>query len=96
MAGVIGSIAVHHEEDVRIDVGEHPAHHAALPRLTLLPNLRPRRAGGVDRVVGGPVVKNVNRGVGKSALEVAHDVSDGRPLIKAGDEDRDASRGGAC
>lgn len=88
--GGVRVVAVDHDVVVGIDVAEHGAHDVALAPARLAAHDRARGGGDVGRVVGGGVVVDVDRGLGKHCAEVPHHLGDGGGLVVAGDEDGNA------
>ena len=74
--GIIGQIAVGHDVDIGIDVGEHSADDVALALHPLGADLGPRSARQLDRAVAAIVVIDVDRRArqhGAEPLDRAHD-----------------------
>ncbi len=91
--GVVSVVAVDQHIDVRLDIGEHPAHHIAFA----LARFAAHDGAGIPRPLGrlvlGIVVVDVDRGVRQRGAEIAHNQRDGSLLIVAGHEDGNAGRG---
>ncbi len=58
---IIGRVAIRHDIDVGIDIGEHPPHHRALALDTLVPHDRARAPRDLDRAIGRIVVVHIDR-----------------------------------
>ena len=86
---VVRGIAVGHDVDVRIDLGEHPAHDAALARPLFATHDRARIAGDVARAVAAAIVVDVDRAARQRRAKVGDDLGDRERFVVAGHEHRD-------
>jgi len=88
--GVVGRVAIGHQVDVGLDVGEHAPHDMALALHLLGANdragLRRDLAGAVTAVI----VEDVDGGIGQRRPEAGDGLSDRGLLIVAGEEHGDA------
>jgi hypothetical protein len=87
VGGRIGPVAVGHDVDIRLDVGEHAAHHIALALAALAHDGRARKCGAQRGRVGGIVVVDIDAGGGQRCAEIRHDIADRLRLVIAGQQD---------
>jgi hypothetical protein len=87
--GGIGRIPVHQDVDVGVHLLEHRHEDVPFPLPLLGDDDRAGPGRDLSRAVRAVVVEDVDRDSGKLPREVEDDLSDGRRLVEAGDEDRD-------
>ncbi len=92
--GVVGAVAVRHQIDVRVDVGEHPSDDIALAFAGLVTDFRTGASGLLGCSIRRGVVEDDDPGVWQGAPKREHHVGDARGLVVARQEDGDASRSG--
>ncbi len=88
--GVVGQIAVGHDIDVGIDVGEHAADDMAFALLPLAANDGPGGARDLNGGVAAIIVEHVDRGGRQRGAKAGDGRGDGRFLIIARQHDRHA------
>ena len=80
---VIGRVAVHHQIDIGLDVGEHAPHHEALTLVLLAEDFG---AGGVGHrrgIVGRIVVEDEDRRARQRGAEIGDNLGDCHALVVA-------------
>ena len=87
--GIVGVVAVDHDVDVRLDIGEHPPHDIAFSRQGLAPHDRTGCGRGLAGPVRGVVVVNVDLGARQCVPEVLDHLGDRGFLVEAGHDNRD-------
>ena len=87
-ARIIGVVAVDHDINVGVDVGEHPAHDTALAQPGVVADDRAGFARGLGRAVGRVVVVDMDLRLRQQTAEVADHLGDRRNFVETGDEDR--------
>jgi hypothetical protein len=84
--GVDPFVALHHDEEVRVHVGEQPADRVALAASALGDDERARRAGRLGRSVGGIVVADDDSSARQMRGEVLDHAGDRGRLVVTGHE----------
>ncbi len=92
--GVVGPVAVRHDVDVRLDIGEHLAHHVALALPPAGDHRRARQSGLLRCVVRRVVVVHIDARAGQHLAEADHHRRDRQPLVVAGQQDGKAVAAG--
>ena len=93
---LVGRVAVRHDIEVGIDVGEHPADDRALALDALGADHRARRARDLDGAVAAIVVVDVDRGRRQRRAELRHRPRDRRLFVVARQQDGDGRFGHAA
>ena len=88
--GIVGAVAVGHQIDVGLDVGEHAPDDIALAAVLDQHDGRAGLAGDIAGTVGRGIVEDVDRGFGQSGAKPGDDAGDGRRFVVAGEDDGDA------
>ncbi len=94
--GIVGEVAVRHDIDVGVDVGEHPPHDMSLALLPLGAHHGARLRGDLARPVAAVVVVDVDGGAGQRGAEAGDGRAYRRLLIVAGQEHGDAHLRVSC
>src|SRR5262245_58393402 len=81
---VVGSVAVHQDVNVGLDIGEHAPHHVALTLVGLAPHHGTGGTGDLDGAVGGIVVVDVDRRRRQLGAEIGDYLGDCRLFVEAG------------
>ena len=89
MARIVGPVAVGHDVDVGVDIGEHPPHDVALSAQGLVAHVGPRTRRTACGRVGRRVVEDEDRGIGQGIAETQYDGLDCRLLVVARQQHRD-------
>jgi hypothetical protein len=87
---IIGQIAVRHDIDIGVDVGEHPPDDMTLALLALGTDDRACLRGDLPSPVAAVVVVDVDRGRRQRLAEARDSRADRRFLVEAGQKHRDA------
>jgi len=91
---VVGRVAIGHDIDVGIDVGEHAADDIALALHPFGANNRAGGCGDLTGAIAAVVVVDVDSGVGQRGSETGDRLRDRRFLVVAGQQDCDSRRVG--
>ena len=87
--GLIGVVAIHHDQNIRVHLLEHGGDHEPLALPLLPPHDRARLPRNFGGGIGAVVVVHENGRLGQRAPEVGDDLADGFLLLIAGDQHRD-------
>jgi len=91
--GIIGQVAVGHQVNIGIDVGEHSADDVPLALLPLGPDDRSARDGDFNRPIAAVVIVDVDRGGRERCPKTLDRRADRGFLVEARQKDSNARRG---
>jgi hypothetical protein len=80
---VIGAVAIRHDVNVGIDIGEHAPHHMAFAALIFNDESRTRRQRFLSCEVGRSIIEDMDRGGRQRMTKIADDLADGSRFIEA-------------